>query len=72
MGVSVYDLGGRLVRKLGERRTDPRGKYAIVWKGDGESGGKVPPGIYLAVVTVEAESDRAGKTRLTRWVRVVY
>ena len=26
VGVSVYDLGGRLVRKLGERRTDPRGK----------------------------------------------
>ena len=71
VGVSVYDLGGRLVRKLGERRTDPRGRYEIAWNGEGESG-KVPPGIYLAVVTVEAESDRAEQTRLTRWVRVVY
>ena len=44
VGVSVFDLGGRLVKKLGERRTDPRGKYEIPWKGEGESGGKVPPG----------------------------
>ena len=72
VGVSVYDLGGRLVRQLGERRTDPRGRYEVVWNGDGESGRKVPPGMYLAVVTVEAESDRAQQTRLTRWVRVVY
>ena len=72
VGVSIYDLGGRLVRKLGERRTDPRGKYAIVWNGEGDSGRKVPPGIYLARVTVEAESDRARQTRVTRWVRVVY
>ena len=70
--VSVYDLGGRLVREFGERRTDPRGRYEIAWNGDGESGWKVPPGMYLAVVTVEAESDRAQQTRLTRWVRVVY
>ena len=72
VGVSVYDLGGRLVRKLGERRTDPRGKYAIVWDGEGESGRKVPPGIYLARISVETESDRARQTRITRWVRVVY
>ena len=72
VGVSIYDLGGRLVRKLGERRTDPRGRYEIVWDGEGESERKVPPGIYLARVTVEAESDRARQTRITRWVRVVY
>ena len=72
VGVSIYDLGGRLVRKLGERRTDPRGRYEIVWDGEGESERKVPPGIYLARVTVEAESDRARQTRITRWVRVAY
>ncbi len=72
VGVSVYDLGGRLVRKLGERRTDPRGRYEIVWDGVGDSGRKVPPGIYLARISVETESDRAERTRLTRWVRVVY
>ena len=72
VGVSVYDLGGRLVRKLGERRTDPRGKYEILWNGEGESGRKVPPGIYLARVSVQTESLRAERTRLTRWVRVVY
>ena len=72
VNVSVYDLAGRLVQNLGERRTDPRGRYEIVWHGEGKSGRRVPPGIYLAEVRVEAESDRAKRTRITRWVRVAY
>ena len=70
--VSIYDLSGRLVQQLREQRTDPRGRYAFVWPGDGLSVKKVPPGIYLARLELEAESARAEQTAASRLVRVAY
>lgn len=57
--VEVYDLAGRLVRRL----EDPRGTAGpsrLAWDGADESGARVRPGIYL--VTVRA-SNRTARSR---------
>ena len=72
VAVSIYDLSGRLVRTFLEQRSDPRGRYAIIWTGEDMTGSTVLPGLYLARVDVAAESERARETVMTRLVRVAY
>jgi len=70
--LSIYDLSGRLVQQQMEQRADPRGRYALQWKGDGFSGDMVPPGQYLVRIELTARSARAEQTAVTRLVRVAY
>ena len=70
--LSIYDLSGRLVQQQLEQRADPRGRYALQWKGDGFSGDMVPPGQYLVRIELTARSARAEQTAVTRLVRVAY
>ena len=70
--LSIYDLGGRLVYRRGAERADPRGRYALEWRGEGMKGGLIPPGTYLARVGLPAYSERAQQTSLTRILRVAY
>lgn len=58
-GIEIYDLAGRLVRRL----EDPRGTAGpsrMAWDGADESGARVRPGIYL--VTVRA-ANRVARSR---------
>jgi hypothetical protein len=68
----IYDLSGVLVHRIVERRPDPRGNYTLEWSGRGRSGQRVPPGIYLARVEVDVDSDNASGTSELRTVYVVY
>ena len=70
--LSIYDLGGRLVYRRREERADPRGRYALEWRGEGMKGGRLPPGTYLARVELPAYSERAQRTSLARILRVAY
>ena len=70
--LSIYDLGGRLVYRRSAERAEPRGRYALEWRGEGMKGGLVPPGTYLARVELPAYSERAQQTSLTRILRVAY
>jgi hypothetical protein len=70
--LSIYDLSGRRVQQLRQVRIDPRGRYALIWSGEDLSGRKVPPGLYLSRIEVDAESSRAEQTSLSRLVHVVY
>ena len=72
VGVTIYDLSGAAVRRLVERRADPRGDYALSWSGEDDSGQLVPPGIYLAWVEVEVDADAAAQTSVERLVHVAY
>ena len=45
--VEVYDLSGRLVRKL-ERRDAPAGENVLVWDGRDARGGALPAAVYFA------------------------
>ena len=70
--LAIYDLGGRLVNRIAERRPDPRGSYALTWTGEDRAGRRVPPGMYLARIGVEVDSDTAAKTAVQRAVYVAY
>lgn len=54
--VRVYDPRGRLVKRLVDETHDP-GAYRVQWDGTDERGGRVAPGVYVAVM--EAPGFRA-------------
>ena len=70
--LSIYDLAGRLVYRRLAERADPRGRYALEWRGEGMKGALIPPGTYLARIELPAYSERAQQTTLTRILRVAY
>jgi uncharacterized protein (DUF362 family) len=49
--LSIYDTGGRLVKKLAQKRFPP-GSHMIRWDGTNDSGRKSGSGIYTAVLEV--------------------
>ncbi len=59
VNVRIYDLGGRLVRRLDTQKPLVAGKYALGWEADDEQGQRVPPGIYILRIDVAADSERA-------------
>ena len=72
--VTIYDLSGRAVRRLVERRAVSTGEYAIGWDGKDASGGLVPPGIYYARLRLAADKGgiSTSKTEVLRMVSVAY
>jgi len=58
--VLVYDLAGRLVRRLVEQRKVGTGAHTLLWNGRDQAGDIVPPGIYYARLRVATETDGAG------------
>ena len=55
--VHVYDLNGRLVRRLQERREVSAGRYEIPWNGEDEAGNLVPPGIYAVRLGLDTQTE---------------
>jgi len=47
--VRVFDVGGRLVRRLGQERY-PIGRHTVMWDGRNETGGSVAPGVYIVLL----------------------
>jgi hypothetical protein len=72
--VTIYDLSGRVVRRLVERRAVSTGEYAIGWDGKDASGGLVPPGIYYARLRLAVDKGgiSTSKTEVLRMVSVAY
>ncbi|MBT5448629.1 MAG: hypothetical protein HOK90_05505 [Gemmatimonadetes bacterium] len=66
--VNVYSLDGRLVRSLtGDRSAD--GFLVYPWDGANASGQRVPPGIYVVKIEVDAQADVQG---LSQIINVAY
>jgi hypothetical protein len=55
--VVVFDLRGRVVRTLAERRLFEPGLHELRWHGDDERGTSVPPGVYFLRLTGESGSE---------------
>ena len=68
VGVAVWDLSGRRVRRVYAGRDDV-GAYERVWDGRDESGQLVPPGLYLYRVSVETDHQTVQQAGL---LHVVY
>ena len=60
--VNFFDLSGRRVRQLYDQPSSS-GVYEIPWDGLDESGRLVPPGLYLARVSIRVDvGDESGAT----------
>ena len=62
VSVDIYDLSGRRVTAI-YSGLDPSRRYQRAWDGTDESGAKVPPGIYLVRVEIDADSGSESKTK---------
>jgi flagellar hook assembly protein FlgD len=47
VGLTIYDVAGRLVKRLLAGEFVEAGRHEIVWKGDDEAGRSVAAGVYL-------------------------
>ncbi len=63
--VELFDLGGRLVRKLYETPFLPAGRHELVIDGRGWAGGQMPSGIYYYRVQA-AEGSIVGRFAIVR------
>jgi hypothetical protein len=45
--VRIFDLRGRVVRRLQQGRVYPAGTHAVAWDGRNDDGLRLPPGIYV-------------------------
>ena len=70
VAVELYDLSGRRVRRLVERRDMANGLYRMVWNGRDEAETMVPPGLYLARIRVG--SDTGENDTVQRVIGVAY
>ena len=72
--VFLYDLQGRLVRRLVEQRALSTGSYGIAWDGRDEQGAVAPPGIYLARLRVDTDTEgsQIGNAEIFRTIAVAY
>ena len=71
--VRIYDLGGRLVRRLDVHKPLVAGQYGIDWAAQDEQGQVVPPGVYILRIDVDADSDRGVRqTGVQRVLHVAY
>lgn len=56
MVVNIYSLDGQLVASLNGGRSND-GFLVYPWNGDDASGQTVPPGIYLARISISAQAN---------------
>jgi len=72
--VLIYDLSGRLVRRLVEQRGVSTGTYGVGWDGRDELGAVVAPGVYVVRLRVDTDTQGAlvGAGEVLRTIAVTY
>jgi len=68
VSIEVFDLSGRLVKRL-YSGNDVIGEYSYAWDGTDGSNKLVPPGIYLYRITAELQSEQEIKDGI---ISVIY
>ncbi len=70
----IFDLAGRRVRRLEERREVGAGAYSMAWDGRDDEGELVPPGVYAVRLkpAVDTADTGVGNRELLRTLAVVY
>ena len=74
VAAEIYDLTGRLVRRLEEQREVSAGAYSIAWDGRDEADGLVPPGLYAVRLKLDSDTEGTGvgSRELLRTVALTY
>jgi hypothetical protein len=62
--LSVFDVAGRLVKRLVNRRMDGGTEHAVTWNGTDRFGVRVPSGIYFYRITTPTFTERRKMTLL--------
>jgi hypothetical protein len=62
--VTIYDVGGRLVRRLVRAEPLSAGRRTVVWDGRGASGASAVPGVYFCTVSAGGASVTGRLLRL--------
>lgn len=70
--VTIYALDGRKIADMSERRETASGRYEIEWSGQDENRERVSPGIYMARIRVDADSESAEERVVHHPVYVVH
>ena len=71
--VRIYDLSGRLMRRLDAQKPLVAGRYVLDWAAEDQQGRVVPPGIYILRIDIDADSDLGVKqTGVQRLLHVAY
>ena len=70
--VTIHTVGGRKIAGLLEQRPSASGEYEITWDGRDEDGVHAAPGIYIARIRVDVDSEEAEDAAIHRPVYVVY
>ena len=71
VGMEIYDLGGRLVHRVGDAALET-GRHTLTWTGADRAGATVPPGIYLLRLDVDVDSKSGRNTSIHRLAHVAY
>jgi flagellar hook assembly protein FlgD len=69
--IEIFDLSGRRLRDLSQKRLRPSGEYRILWDGRDERDRLVPPGTYLLRLKLATDAPRRG-SEAVRLVQVAY
>jgi hypothetical protein len=56
--VEILNIGGRLVRQIGDQSVSPAGVGSASWDGRNTVGALVPSGVYLVRVTAQADTGQ--------------
>ena len=72
--LEVYDLSGRLLRRMVERRALSTGEYEVRWDGRSDGAERVPPGIYYVRLRIDTDIEGANVEgeQVLRTVAVAY
>jgi len=72
--IDIYDLGGRLLRRMTERRALSTGEYEMRWDGRDDGGDLVPPGVHVARIRMRTDTDGTSveAAEVLRTVSVAY
>ena len=57
--MQLFDVTGRLVRRILEQRSRGSGRYELGWDGRDDGGDLVPPGVYVARIRLRTDTDGA-------------
>jgi flagellar hook assembly protein FlgD len=59
VSIAVYDIAGRLVKRLLVDEIEEAGDHRVVWDGTNEAGSRVASGVYFCMMRVEGEMSGA-------------
>jgi hypothetical protein len=69
--IEVYDINGRLVKRLAQDRRFARGGHNIIWNGHDLEGQPVPLGFYIVFLLAKSDREELPLAKLTRGVAVI-